>query len=257
MVLEGGPAHVWAVAFHPDGKHLFDGTRHGIRRWRVADGQEVGKQTGMDLNVIAVSSDHKWVVCGTTEGASVWDAEIREKVVEVEGGERVYAVDVTPDCAGFATGTSGKANIWNITTGERLLGPLEHDGDVGGVKFSSDGGRIATACSRDSSIRIFDSDSGDLFISIENQMPASFLPIAWSADSQRLFTISTDYGPRIKSFGSSTGSQLAQWQIHESNDLMSIALSANGKFIAASAGCFVSFWDTSTYTQLGIVEDSN
>ena len=260
MVLEGGAGNtVWAVAFHPDGNHFFDGTSEGIRQWRVTDGQEVGKQTGMDLNAISVSMDQKWVVCGTEDGlgASVWDAELQKKVVEVERGQRPFSVDVAPDCTRFATGTiEGKASIWNIATGERLVGPLEHGGNVTGVKFSSDGGRIAT--SEDGAIRIFDSHNGDQLISIENPMYTGNpqTPITWSVDSQRLFA--TSKGNKIKLFDSSTGSQLAEWKIHENDDLdrISIALVANNKFIASSAGPFVSFWDTSTQAQVGIVEDT-
>ena len=251
---------VWTVAFHPDGKHLFDGTSNGIRRWRLADGQELGKQTGMNLNAISVSKDEKWVVCGTTSGASVWDAELREKVADVEHGEYVYSVDVALDCTKFATGTSRKeVTIWTITTGEKLLGPLEHGDNVWGVKFSPDGGRLATACCGDSTIRIFDAHNGDHLITIENPIPAnSFLPIVWSTHGQHLFAGSMDY--KIKSFNSSTGSSLAEWQIHENSsasESMYITLSANGKFIASSAGRFVSFWDTSTHTQLGIIEETN
>ena len=255
MVLEGGAGEVWAVAFHPDGKHFFDGTRNEIRRWRVEDGQELGKQTGMDLFAISVSKDQKWIICGASSGASVWDAELHEKVIEVESREAVSSVDVAPDCTKFATGTDyGGANIWSITTGEKLLGPLKHGGVVRGVKFSPDGGRLATACS-DSTIRIFDAHNGDQFISIENPTrPNSFLPITWST-GQRLFAVSEDY--HIRSFDSSAGSLLAEWQIHESSDgPMAIALSANGKFVASSAGRFVSFWDVSTHTQLGIVEET-
>ena len=260
MVLEGGAGSVWAVAFHSDGKHFFDGTRNEVRRWRVADGQELGKQTGMNLYAISVSKDEKWVVCGTTSGASVWDPELREKVVEVEGGKWVFSVDIAPDCTKFATGTGTgqprQVTIWNITTGEKLLGPLEHGDDVNGVKFSPDGGRLATACS-DSFIRIFDAHNGDQLITIENPIPAdSFLPLAWLTHGHRLFAVSEDY--EIKSFDSFTGSPLAEWQIHENDDgPRSIALSANGKFIASSAGRFVSFWDTSTHTQLGIVEETH
>ena len=127
MVLEGGAGSVWAVAFHPDGKHFFDGTTEEIRRWRVADGQELGQQTGMNLNVISVSKDQKWIVCGTMKGASVWDAELRNKVVEVDGEWQVYSVNVAPDCTRFATGTNGgQVTIWSITTGEKLLALLEH-----------------------------------------------------------------------------------------------------------------------------------
>ena len=36
-------ATVWAVAFHPDGKHLLGGARDGIRRWRLEDGKVEGR----------------------------------------------------------------------------------------------------------------------------------------------------------------------------------------------------------------------
>ena len=259
MVLEGGAGTVWAVAFHPDGKHFFDGTSKGIRQWRVADGQELGKHTGMDLNAISVSMDQKWVVCGTMKGVSVWDAEIREEAVEVERGETVYAVDVAPDCSRFATGTNrGKAYIWNITTGEKLLGPLELGGLVSGIRFSTDGERIATASDEDPSIHIFNSRNGNQLISIENltSIENPLTPVVWSMDGERLFATSKD--SKIRSFDASTGSQLAEWKIHDNDDPnhMCIAVAANNTFIACSAGCFVSFWDTSTHTQIGIVEDS-
>ena len=123
VVAESGGT-LWAVGFHPDGKHFFGGTQHGIQRWRVADGQEVGKQTGMDLNAISVSRDGKWVVCGTTKGTSVWDAELQRKVVEVEDENYVTAADASPESTRFATATGSGASIWSITTGERLVGPL-------------------------------------------------------------------------------------------------------------------------------------
>ncbi|KAF8558571.1 WD40 repeat-like protein [Imleria badia] len=254
MDLESDYSEIFTIAFHPDEKHFYGGTRDGIRRWRVADGQEVGKQMGMDLNAISVSRDHKWIVCGTTEGASVWDAELQEKVVEVEGTAFVGAVDISPDSTRFATGTGTRASIWSILTGERLVGPLEHGRDVKGIKFSLDGGRIATACKSDPSIHIFDSHNGDQLITIENlQLPqrTAITPIVWAPDGQ-LFA--TSEGGKMKSFDPFTGSQLAEWELRNDTDFMSIALSAN-KFIACSAGRSVSFWDTSTYTQLGIVED--
>ena len=262
MVLEDGAGGVWAVAFHPDGQHFFNGRggSSGIRRWRVADGQELGKQIGTSVYAISVSKDEKWVVCGTSSGASVWDAELREKVAEVEGGNTVDAVDVTPDCTKFATGTDRRqVTIWSITMGEKLLGPLEHGGVVRGVRFSTDGGRLATACYDDATIHIFDAHNGDQLISFMNPPgipPNSLLPIAWSTHGQQLFAVSSDY--KIKSFDSSTGSLRAEWPIHESSDgPMSIALSANGKFVASSAGRFVSFWDALTLTQLGIVEETD
>ena len=256
MVLESDSGTLSSVAFHPDGMHFFGGTKDGIRRWRFADGQEVGKQTGMNLNAISVSRDGKWIVCGFVEGANVWDAELQRKIVEVEDRNYVEAVDVSPKSTRFTTTTRRKANIWSITTGERLVGPLEHDSEVKGIKFSPDGGHIATACLN--SIHIFDSDNGDQLVTIKNPLGwTAITPIVWPSDG-RLFAISE--GGKIKSFDTSTGSQLAEWQIHGHNsaDLISIALSANNRFIASSAGHFVSFWDTSTHTQLGsVLEDAD
>jgi WD40 repeat protein len=254
-----GDGTLYTVAFHPDGKHFFGGTRDGIRRWRVADGQEVGKQTGMDMNAISVSRDGKWIVCGFQRGASVWDAELQRRGVEVEDTKSVWAVDVSPESTRFATGTrvDKKVSIWSITTGERLVGPLEHDSTVFGIKFSPNGGRIATACK--GSIRIFDSHSGHQLIIIENLLPTEFIvtPVVWPSDGW-LFT--TSEGGKLKSFNTSTGSQIAEWKIHshDSNNPMSVALSADNRSTASSAGHSVSFWDTSTHTQLGSVsEDDN
>ena len=137
----------------------------GIRQWRVTDGQEVGKQMGMNLNAVSVSRDGKWIVCRTTKGTSMWDTELQRNVVEVEDTNWVDAVDVSPESTRFATGTSKKASsIWSITTGERFVGPLEHASDraVRGVKFSPDEKHLATAC--EDSIHIFDSYNGDQLI---------------------------------------------------------------------------------------------
>ena len=73
--------------------------------------RRVGKQPGMNLRAISVSRDGKWMVCGTRdEGASVWDAELHEKVIDVEGTKTVYAVDVSPDSTRLAMATNSSVS---------------------------------------------------------------------------------------------------------------------------------------------------
>ena len=237
------------------------GQNRGIRKWQVSDGREVWGSLEGDSTVyaIALSRDHKWMVSGAEQGASVWDAKTHNKVVQV-GTTVVLTLDFSPDSTKFATGTGSREatpdpcslNIWDVTTGERLVGPLEHDGKVVGVKFSPNGNHIATVTQKHH-IRIFDSRNGDQLIVIDNPIPewSAITPIVWPFDG-RLFAVS---GGKIKSFDTSTGSQLAEWQIHshDSGKVMSLALSANNRFIASFAGHSVSFWDTSTHTQLGSV----
>jgi len=263
VIETGDSSPIYSVAFHPDGTHLFTGNADGVRRWRVADGQEVGKgMQGMNLNAISVSRDHKWIVCGTTKGASVWDAKTQEKAIELEGTTFVGTLDISPDSTSFATGTngnpSGNTSIWNILTGERLVGPLQHDGSVSGVQFSPNGELIATLCRVGNfSIRVFDSHNGDQLVEINNEISrvlTAVTPLAWSSSGQQIFVISNNN--QIKSFDASTGSQLAESHVHDDEDPDCIALASNGKFLTTFANRSITFWETSTLTQIGsAIED--
>jgi WD40 repeat protein len=107
------------------------------------------------------------------------------------------------------------------------------------------------------SIRVFDSRNGDQLIAIETDIPSwgPITPLAWSNNGQQVFTASSDH--KIKSFDVSTGSQLAKSQVPGDDAVVSIALAANGKFLATFADRSISFWDTSTLTQIGpVIEDS-
>ena len=259
MLDAGDSGDVWAVAFHQDGKHLLGGTRDGIRRWQLADSQEVERQKKDILTyAIAVSRDQRWIVCGTEEGASVWDEETHEKVIDVEGTSTVYAVDVSPDSTRFATGITEAGSIWSITSGKRLVGPLiGHVGVVGGVRFSPNDEHIAIVGSSD--ICIFDSHTGNKLVTINNIDISYWVgtPIAWSSDGQQIFAASNDN--TINSFDVSTGSQVAESQVlHDgATEVPSLALAANGKFIATFAWHSITFLDTSTLAQIGpVIEDS-
>ncbi|KAF8558573.1 WD40 repeat-like protein [Imleria badia] len=252
----GAHGKIFSVAFHPDGRHLLaGGADKAVRQWDVETGQEVGESMEMasEVDAIAVSRDHKWIVSGNDRTTSVWDAKTHQKVVEVdkEARECTVEVDVHPNSSRFATGRyyEKSVTIWDITTGERLLGPLEHDGLLVGVKFSPSGDHIAAASQ--SSIRVFDSRNGNQLIGIDISMPkwAPMTPLAWSNDGQQIFTASHDR--RLRSFDVTTGSQLAESAIHD-HDVPSIALATgNGKFMSTFAGTVISFWDTSTFTQIG------
>ena len=154
----------------------------------------------MQSRAISVSKDHKWIVCGTVEGASVWDAEMREKAIDVEGRKGMWAVHVSPDSTRFATGTpSAEASVWNIATGERLVGPLKQHHWVIGIRFCPSAERVATAC-RGNSIHVFDSHTGDELVTIKIDITYKVAtPLAWSNDGQRIFA--TSYDNKIRTFG--------------------------------------------------------
>ena len=211
---------------------------------------------GMQVLSISVSRNHKWMVCGTRKGASVWDGEICKKVVDVEHTNfGVWAVDISPDSTRFATGTVSKASIWSITRGERLVGPLRHNAEVTGIRFSPTGEHFATACLAHS-IRVFHGHTGDELVTIKIDMRTwhAVNPLAWSSDAQQIFAASRDN--KIRSFNVSTGSLIADSQQVLDDNVHSIALAANDKFIATSAEHSISFLDASTLSRIGpVVED--
>ena len=224
---------------------------------------------------ISVSRDGKWIVCGTLEGASVWNAKTQEKAirVEVEGGTLVETVDISPDSTRFATGAAvltvsrehqnlGQGGvsivIWNILTGEGLVGPFRLDGPVGGgVKFSPNGEQVAAVCPAENSLHVFDSHNGDQLVKINigsSYRSFSITSLAWSSNQEQIFIASGS--DTIVSFDVSTGSQLAEWQVH--GDVNSIALASSGKFLAtfSMVSSDISFWDTLTHSQIGpVIED--
>ena len=185
---------------------------------------------------------------------------MQEKVIGVAGKDYVDAVDISPESTRFTTAAGGhgdnNASIWDIITGERLVGPLQHDGYITGIKFSLNGEHIATAV-EDHSIRVFDSRNGDPLITIKANISrwAPSTPLAWSNNGQQIFVVSSDC--KLKSFDVSTGSQLAESQVHGDGEVMSVALAADGKFLATIARRSIMFWDTSTLTQIGpAIEDT-
>ncbi|KAF8551601.1 hypothetical protein OG21DRAFT_1605225, partial [Imleria badia] len=253
---------IYSLLFAEDGKQVFSGGVEGvIRRWQVDDGHEVGDpiQTGgASIMAAAMSPDRRWLVFGFYQHphVRVWDAQSRQKVLDIGGHTgSVDSVDISPDSTKLATGSRDKqAYIWSMTTGERLVGPLQHENRVVAVRFSPTGDRIATATGQNGkhsyNIRIFNSENGHQLLLI----PCCFFsklssPLTWSVDGRQLFAASYN---EVKRFDTSSGSFLSKWSI-PGGPRTSIILSHKQKFAAIVAEKSLSFWDTATEKQIGAV----
>ena len=269
--INGSEKRICSVLFAKEGNQvtvLSGGDEGVIRRWRANDGQEVGEPIrveGAEVYAAAVSPDGKWLACGLplfNSNVRIWDARTHAKVLDIKGHtSSVFAVDVSPDSTKLATGSCDKtACIWNITTGERLVGPLHHDDWIMAVRFSSIGDRIATATAAENSadektaksIRIYDSDNGQQLVlfDIPFMVARMMTSLAWTSDGRQLFAAS--YG-LVKQFDTSSGSLLKEWSVPGGGRVGSLVLSRNQKFAVVTASKSLSFWDTSTHQQIGIV----
>lgn len=210
---------------------------------------------------ISASKDHKWIVCGTSWGVSVWDAEIQEKAIEMESTYTVAAIDVSPDSTRLATVRYGKyeAFVSSITTGEKLLGPLQHDKAVAEIRISPDNSKIATLCEA-GSIRTFDCQNGDQLIHIDSTSSgfSRITSLVWSNDARQILAVASK-DMKIKVLDATTGSQVTESQIFGNAPLIgSIAPAANGRLIAAITDPIsISLLDTSTFAQVGSAISDN
>ena len=259
-----------SLLFTQGGKQILSSDARGmLQRWRADDGHEADEpiQTGTTIFPVALSPDCRWLVCGLCRldarktNVRVWDAQTHwpwhEKDLDIKGHTGlITSISISPDSTKLATGGHDElVFIWSMATGERLVGPLQHEGWVRNLAFSPTGDRIATATvcevSTRSQIGIYDSNNGQRLLVIPFLFyPNMWSPLAWSADGRQLFATS---GNEVKRFDTSLGSLLSKWSVPGSGQTASIVLSRNQKFAVAVKWQSLSFWDTSTEKQIGTV----
>ena len=240
-------SQIRAVTFGANGEYVVSGGKYlGI--WRVDDGTELATIQEPYVRCITVSKDGRWVAAGTYKEVIVWDAMTHEKVFTHEDAY-VNGVDFSPDSTRLVTGSlNNTASVWDLQARQRVLGPLSHPDVVIAAKYSAQGTRIATATPN--SVRVWDSNDGRLLVDIPVNVPPWYnTGLLWS--SQHLFIVSDS---RIKQFDPSTGLEISDWQVPDSNDSSCIALAQHGEFIAYATNRTVTVWDTSTHSQIGLIE---
>ena len=182
----------------------------------------------------------------------VWDAESREKVIEITFKKAVNSVDVSSDGSKFAIATDDKiAEVRTLPDGKLCWG--KKDCNFHSAKFSPDGSLLAVGVEYEGrnpsvqSLSIYNSQNGEALSGAR----ISARSIAWASDSKQLFVLSSD--GNIHCLDAYSRETLSKWPIHSNGNPRFISLSSNGAFIAASTNASVSFWDTSTRKQIGFV----
>ncbi|KAF8548747.1 hypothetical protein OG21DRAFT_1515960 [Imleria badia] len=212
---------------------------------------------------LAFSPDGRWIAAGTWDAVVVWDAATYEKFsLENKGGD-VRGVDFSPDSTrlvaaniikvgsrdsddGWENTYTGAILVWDVATRNQVLQTVDETDVVLGAKFSPHGDQIATTSP--SSLRICNSDDGRLILDIKI-LDAS--EVLWQC-RDHLFVSSVNTN-KIRQIDASTGTISAQWQAHF---CPCIATPKYGEFIACLERHFVTIWDTSTRTQLSLMQHS-
>lgn len=146
-VLTGHSGWVQAIAFHPDGKRLFTADSWGqLRAWSYADGKplwDVAAAHDGWIRGLVVSRDGKTLTtCGRDQKVRLWSPDEGAKLGELDGGQDLLALSITPDGQGVLTGDlRGSVKQWSLSE-KKVIRELDAKAmyfferlqDVGGVR---------------------------------------------------------------------------------------------------------------------------
>jgi len=242
---------LYAATFSANGEYVFSGGWGGVRVWRVQDRDQLEEVTMEARGVLclAVSGDGKWIAAGTSLGdVVVWDAETYKPASAHKGSGYINGVDFSPDSTRLISASDNRtATVWDVATGAKIQ-TLFHEDSVIAARYSPHGDRVATATSR--SVHVHDSGDGRLLVDITvNVIPLFNTGLLWF--NNYLLVVSDS---QIKQFEASTGSAVSEWPASDTDESSCIALPKHGGFVACSAKRTVTFWDTLTHTQLGLIQ---
>ena len=246
-----GRNNIWAVAFAANGEHIVGGgTNREVGVWRVEDGKQMATMAAQDVNCLALSKDGRWIAAGTDSEVIMWDAKTFKRVLSHAEDRTILGVDFSPDSPARLVSASrgGTATIWDVATRKKVQ-TLDHDRGVIAAKYSPQGDRIATA-TYNGSVRVWDSSDGRLLMDIPVKVtPECNTGLLWS--NNHLFVVSES---AIKQLEASTGLTVSEWPVRNASSMSCIALPKHGEFITYSTKDTVTFWDTSTHAQLGLIQ---
>lgn len=227
--------------------------RDRVRLLQVSDGKEkAGIETWPEVvGCFAVSRDGRFIAMGTNSSSVfMWNTETLayRKVATCtdKRGLVIFAVDFSSDSSRLVVGTKDDtAFIFDIATGNQVQ-TLQHEGSVVAAKYSPYGDRIATGTYI--SVHIWDSD-GCLLVNIDNGVSTrNNIGFLWFDNHLFVLTRNT-----VLELDASSGSLVSEWPVPGSSDSC-ISISQHGEFIAHSCLHIVTFWDTSTHAQLGLIQ---
>ena len=191
------------------------------------------------ITALAFSPDGKWLASSGYHEVLIWETgtgRLARRITNV--GQRVFDIEFHPSgrsllVAAGRPGQFGELKQFRVADGKLLRHLMTSTKEVLSARFSPGGDRIAAAVA-DSSIRLFDSDTGRPLLKLLDHHKA-VMSVAWSPDGRRLASASRDKNAKV--FDARTGQQLATYnKSFESNfggRILGVAFTHDGKQVVS------------------------
>jgi WD40 repeat protein len=198
--LQGDPAWVTSVAFHPDGTRLAAAMATGTSAvWALPEHRHVANLDGHDgaVTSVAFSPDGRILASAGVDGdVRLWDVDAGRMLREPlrRPGAHLTSVAFSPDGKVLAAaGTDGTIVLWDTVGGVPVRTLTGHTGEVTSVAFRPDGQHLASG-SADQTIRVWETSSGRPLRELRGHGDAPVLAVTFSPDGELLASGGADRG---------------------------------------------------------------
>ena len=184
---------VTSVAYSADGRRVV--SRSADKLILIWDA-ETGKilQRAFGTGPVAISRDGARLASGGYKYTNLCIRRVaapRERVYCEGHTSLLDSLAFSPNGLRLVSGSRDKTvRIWDVNTGECVLGPLEHNAGVRSVAFSSDGMRVVSGAG-DGTVRIWNATSGQVLQVLKGHTK-SVGSVAFSLDDECVVSGSSD-----------------------------------------------------------------
>ena len=256
--MSGHTASARDVCFSPDGKLLascsgiWEVDRPGeIKVWNTATGEEVytlGGHTSAIMSVafspdgrVLASAGVNWRSLGPIE-VKLWDVATGKEVHSIRDAGSVYSVAFSPDGRFLGLGGGSGVRLYDAATCSAVPTFAVPRRGCYSIAFNPDGTRVAGACGRDGSARVWSTSSGREVIAIEGLDHVRY--VAFSPDGGRL-AVGT-YSGKVLIWDVADKKEIASYHTR-AGAVASVEFSPDGRWLAvASADGGTQIWDATT-----------